>query len=97
MGMRKSRWQAYYPEDGETTDDARALPEWDFAPISNLDSAAEAACRHDYDSRDGWERQAEESFPIVVIDPQGKEHRFRAWHAPSVNHHVKEMEQDDAR
>lgn len=95
MGMRKSAWKAYFPDDAETADDAHELAEWDFDPIRYVERAADAACQLDYHGRDGWERTHGESFPIVVIDPQGNEHRFKGWHEPSIEHHVEEVEQEE--
>lgn len=95
MGNRKSNWKAYFPGDGETAEDASVLFEWDWKPIRNAEHAADAACQLDYTGRDGWERTSGESFPIVVIDPQGKEYRFKGWHEPSIDHHVEEVEDEN--
>ena len=85
-------WKAYYPEDGETTDDARVItPRWDWQQgFLDDEDAAQRACEIDYDERDGWERGMDEPFPIVVIAPDGTETRWTGRHEPSVEHHVSE-------
>lgn len=81
-----SGWRYYFPDEAETADDAR-----EFVGvrrrIDDADDAAQAACEKDYHEHDGWER-GESEFEIAVISPAGDEFRFRAWHEPSVEHHV---------
>ena len=45
-------WQAYFPDDGETRDEARTLRPEVWRKIHDASDAAEVACEHDYDSRD---------------------------------------------
>lgn len=88
-------WQAYYPDDGETADDARILTtHWNRIRIFCEEDAAQTACEYDYSNRDGWERTMEEPFSIVVIAPDGKETRWSGRHEPSVEHRVTEAEDD---
>lgn len=81
-------WKAYFPEDGESADDAMVLTARTGRRILDAEDAAEIACEYDHDNRDGWERKNEQAFLIVVIDPKGISWRFSAHHEPSVNHHV---------
>lgn len=83
-------WQAYYPDDGETADDARDLPQSWGKTIWDAEDAARVACEFDYYSRDGWERGMEELFPIVVIAPDGTESRWKAYNEQRVGHNVDE-------
>ena len=85
-------WRAYYPEDGETADDAREvrLPAWSLRKIYDAEDAASVACEMDYSERDGWERGMGESFPIVVIAPDGTETRWQGVHEATVQHLVDE-------
>jgi hypothetical protein len=82
-------WKVYYPEDGETAEDAVEI-----RPLLGLrnfvfpQDAAERACGYDFNERDGWERERESRFLIVVIDPKGVEHVFTGWHESSVEHRV---------
>jgi hypothetical protein len=73
-------WRAYYPEDGETADDAIMLEALD------ADDAADKACENDYNNRDGWERQVSQEFRITVISPEGQEFQFNGMHEPSITH-----------
>ena len=85
-------WKAYYPEDGETADDARVIAPrrgWQKRFL-DAEDAAHRACEIDYDERDGWERSYACDFPIVIIAPDGTETRWTGRHEPSVNHHVYE-------
>lgn len=85
-------WKAYYPDDAETADDARKIaPLWDWQIIHDAEDAARRACEIDYVNRDGWERAADETFPIVVIAPDGTETWWEGSHEPSVEHNVQEI------
>ncbi len=83
-----SGWQAFWPEDGETADDACPLKCYAHDRIYDAESAAVAACRVDFSERDGWERSLESRFRVVVIAPDGTETPFQCWHAQSVDHHA---------
>jgi hypothetical protein len=89
-------WRAYYPEDGETADDARVIaPRWDWQKrFLDAEDAARRACEIDYDERDGWERSRDSDFPIVVIAPDGTETHWTGRHEPSVEHVVEEVEDE---
>jgi hypothetical protein len=88
-------WKAYYPECGETADDARVLkPRWDHQRIWDAEDAARRACEIDYSERDGWERGLENDFQIVVVAPDGTETRWKGCHVPSVDHCVEEVDED---
>jgi hypothetical protein len=88
-------WRAYYPEDGETADDARVIEPRKWGPgIYCADDAAKRACEIDFDERDGWERSQDVGFPIVVIAPDGTETRWTGRHVPSVEHVVEEVEDE---
>lgn len=80
-----SEWRAYFPDDGETSEHARKITHYDWQRIIDADDAADYACEMDFNSRDGWERM-EQSFPIVVIAPDGTEHKYTGRHEPSVDH-----------
>jgi hypothetical protein len=79
-------WKAYFPDDGETLDDARELRPPSWKSINDAEDAATFACELDYGGRDGWERNMESSFPIVIVAPDGTETRWKAWNEASVNH-----------
>lgn len=85
-------WKAYFPEEGEDAGDAMDLkiPEW--KKNCDAEDAAKIACEYDFGNRDGWERSPSSEFTIVIIAPDGKETRFKAWHEPSIDHCVKEVE-----
>ena len=89
-------WKAYYPDDGETADDARVItPRWDWQQgFLDDGDAAERACEIDYDERDGGERDRDSNFPIVIIAPDGTETRWIGRHEPSVEHNVYEAEDE---
>ena len=76
-------WRYYLPDSGETADDASDIP----GKIYDADDAAYEACKLDYSDRDGWER-GDAAFPIIVIDPNGKEHHYQGSHEPDVYHSV---------
>jgi hypothetical protein len=89
-------WRAYYPEDGETADDARVVEPRAWMPrIYDAEDAAKRACEIDYDERDGWERSQDVGFLIVVIAPDGTETRWTGRHEPSVEHVVEEAEAEE--
>jgi hypothetical protein len=84
-------WKAYYPDEGETADDAIAIEPRKYGPrIFDAEGAAERACEIDYDERDGWERTHGTAFPIVIVAPDGTETRWSGRHEPSVDHVVSE-------
>lgn len=78
-------WKFYFPDDGETADDACPI----IGKVWGADDAAQNACEYDFSSRDGWER-GEGEFPIVVISPEGVEFKFIGCHEPSIDHVVRE-------
>ena len=85
-------WKAYYPDGGETAEDARTVTPRVWRQIYDAEDAACIACEHDYAARDGWERTMGESFGIVVIAPDGAETRWNAVHEATVTHSVEEAE-----
>lgn len=80
-----SGWKFYYPDEGETADDARPIS----GSILDHEDAAQLACERDYKMRDGWER-GDTPFVIAIIGPDGDELSFEACHEPSVEHRVYE-------
>jgi len=80
-------WRYYFPDD-EGADDAREIKLYRGGAL-DAEHAAQLACELDYARHDGWER-GETRFQIAVISPDGDEHRFEAWHEPSVEHRVLE-------
>lgn len=82
-----SGWKYFFPDDGETIEDAREFRARD--QIGDSEMAAQIACERDFSEHDGWER-SETEFAIAVISPDGDVHRYRAWHEPSVEHRVSE-------
>jgi hypothetical protein len=87
------QWKAYFPEDGETAEDAREIkPRYDWqSPFYDARHAARRACEFDYDERHGWDRSRDTRFLIVIIDPKGVHHSFNAWHEPTIDHLVEEI------
>jgi len=79
-------WRVYYPDDGETIDDARKLSPPPWKRFYDEQSVAEFACEYDYRERDGWERGMENRFAIVVVSEDGEETMFQAWNEVSVDH-----------
>lgn len=84
-------WRVYYPEDGETGDEAVEVRPYAWEKIFDAEHAAEIACRNDYDKRDGWERGQTE-FPIVIIAPDDSETKWTCAHEPSVRHAARRTE-----
>ena len=78
-------WKVYYPEDGETLEDAHDLP----TCIDWYDASHEAV-EYDYAGRDGWERGVDREFKMIVVSPTGEERRFTAWNEASVDHQCRE-------
>ena len=83
-----SDWRFYFPEEGETAEDATAVPS-EYTTI-DADDAARYAAEHDWSDRDGWERGMNECFEITIIAPDGEETTFNAHHEPAVSHQVSE-------
>jgi hypothetical protein len=83
--MKKDRWKYYFPEDGETVEDAREFPA--RTRVIDAEDAAHEACVRDFNDHDGWERGCA-SFIIAVISPDGVEEQFNARHEESVEHRV---------
>ena len=85
-------WRAYYPEDGQTADDAVVVrPRSQWAPkIMDAEDAAKRACEMDFTERDGWERSRDTEFPIIIIAPDGTETEWACAHEPSINHTARE-------
>ena len=79
-------YNVYFPDDGESKDDARRVYSRPWRTIYDAEDAAIAACELDFSHRDGWERGMESYFPIVVIAPDGTETRWKAWSEASVTH-----------
>lgn len=90
--MGGSIWKAYFPEDGETPDDAVTLipPKW--RRIIDAETAAEFACEYDYGDRDGWERRIGCEFQVVIIAPDGAETRWVCHNEVTVEHHARAAE-----
>jgi hypothetical protein len=76
----------YFPEDGETADDAR---DFKGRVVHCITHAAELACRYDYQSQEGYGR-GDTEFAIAIIDDDGRTHLFVGWHEPNVSHCVRE-------
>lgn len=92
MKTRPSGYKAYFPDDGEGPEDAREIMTYEWRRVGDAEDAAEEACEYDHSDRDGWERNMTggqtSEFAIVIIDPAGQEHRFKAWHEASIEHRV---------
>ncbi len=84
-----NEWKYYFPDGGETVDDARSFMKRAYRPPNDAEDAAQIACELDYSYHDGYER-GEEHFKIGVVAPDGEVHIFNAWHEPSVEHNVSE-------
>jgi hypothetical protein len=93
VGDLVSGWRFYFPEDGESVEDATVWrPKWDWqrALPDDAQHVAERACEIDFSDRDGWERGEDAAFKIVVIAPNDAETVFTGRHVPSVDHQVSE-------
>lgn len=92
MKTRPSGYKAYFPDDGEGPEDAREIMTYEWRRVGDAEDAAEEACKYDHEERDGWERNMSggqtSEFAIVIIDPMGQEHRYKAWHEASIEHRV---------
>ena len=84
-------WKYYYPDDGETVDDAEELN----VPCFDADDAAQSACEDDYNNRDGWERPSGAEIVVAVVSPDGTESRFAAWHEATVEHRARALRRED--
>jgi hypothetical protein len=83
MNLAPKEWGFYFPDDGETVEDA--VPIIGF--VFDHDHAAREACEYDFCSRDGWERSG--PFKIAVIDPNREVSIWLGEHEPSVTHSVR--------
>ncbi len=83
LPVPKQDWKAYFPEDGETLEDAEII-----MSVRNADQAAEEAVEYDWSSRDGWERgdSAQNGFTVIVVSPDGEEFHYTGFHEPDVRH-----------
>jgi len=79
-------WKAYFPEDGETSDDAVTFDPPKWKPLIDAEDAAVFACEYDYGGRDGWERDMGQGFQVVVIAPNGAETLWNCWNEATVEH-----------
>lgn len=82
----QSRWQYYYPDDGESAEDAKTMPKG--STVWSPQCVADYAADFDYNERDGWERGQCEIYRIVVISPEGEETSFSAHWYLDVRHYV---------
>jgi hypothetical protein len=87
---RDNEWLAYFPDVGQTIDDATMIMGY-YEP----EHAAQAAVEYDWSSLSGWER-GECEFKIIVISPAGLEFEFVGWNEPSVNHKVRFVKKAEA-
>lgn len=81
MKIAPNEWSFWFPDDGETEDDAIPI----IGKIWDADDAAHEACKYDFSSRDGWERNGSE-FDVVIRSPKGELTTYVLWHEPSVEH-----------
>ena len=90
--MSDEVWKAFWPEEGETEDDARKLnpPKW-VTEIRDAEDAAQHACELDFNRREGWERGEETKFIIAIISPRGEITRWNGWFEMSVNHKIEPL------
>ncbi len=82
---RHNEWLAYFPDDGQTIEDATFI-----LKAYDAEDAAHQAVEYDFDSRGGWER-GETSFAVVVVSPQGQTIEFVGWNEPTVSHKAKRV------
>lgn len=87
-------WRFYYPDDGETAEDAAHPDVPDWTHIFDAEDVAQWAVEYDWSDRDGWECNRDREFPIAVIDKHGVETRWIGWNEPTVDHHVREAGHD---
>ncbi len=86
--MTDGVWKYYYPDEGETAEDAEVIRCENWQKILGPESAADLACEQDFNERDGWERTPNSEFIIAVIAPDWEktETRWKCRHEPSVLH-----------
>jgi hypothetical protein len=87
-------WRVYFPDDGETADDARGLHPKPWSRIFDAKDAAAAACELDYGDRDGWERGMENRFKITIIAEDGSETQWKGWSEMTVEHKAEPISGD---
>jgi hypothetical protein len=90
--MSDEIWKVYYPDEGETADDAVIVMPGFARRIRYAEDAAKIACEWDYGHRDGWERGQDTSFSICIISPDGEITNWTGRHELSVSHTVEEEE-----
>lgn len=83
---KKDEWLAYFPDDGETIEDATMIMK-----VYEASHAAKEAVEYDFGNRDGWERHEMQEFTVIVVSPDGEEFKFMGWHEPSVVHKVRRI------
>ena len=81
-----SGWKFYFPGDGQDEEDAVPVPPTVW---NSPDDVAQYACEYDYHQRDGWERDADSIFSIIVTHPDRGNYLFKASHEQTVNHTVR--------
>jgi hypothetical protein len=89
---RRNEWLAYFPEDGQTIEDATLI-----MGAYDAEDAAKQAVEYDFGNRDGWERTAECEFKVIVVSPDDKEFEFMGWNEPSVDHRVRPVKRVEAQ
>lgn len=83
-------WRAYFPDDGETIEDATTI-----LGVHTAEHAAREAVEYDFCSRDGWERQGEQEFKVIVVSPDGEEFEYDGWHEPTLVHKARRVKKPE--
>lgn len=81
MNVKSDEWSFWFPEDGESEEDATPI----IGKVFGADDAAHEACIYDYRSRDGWER-GDQEFECMIRSPDGEKTLYALAHEPSVDH-----------
>lgn len=81
-----NKWKYFFPEDGETENDARELSR--RFGIDYVEDAAWKACELDCSLHNGWSRRGNKKFIISIISPDNIVIPFNAQHESSVEHRV---------
>lgn len=83
-GYKLTGWKFYTPEDGTTAEYATEIYSYNWQRLRNAEDYAELAVEQDYES----ERELNQIFNIVLVDPEGNETHWKAMHEATVVHHI---------
>ena len=76
VGSPVAGFKAWWPDDGETVEDAVAIelpPGWLSWEAERHRLAAEEAAEYDHGERDGWERESDEQeIMVLAVDAEDR-------------------------